>query len=76
MFQVQALFLKQYQLKHILDICSFVFSLGQRQIDTPNESDTEQIETNEPCHEIMVLFVLRKLILQAHMCSHPMGLDV
>ena len=30
----------------------------------------------EPCHEIMVLFVLCKLILQAHMCSHPVGLDV
>ena len=30
----------------------------------------------EPAHEIMVLFVLRKLILQMHMRSHPMGLDV
>ena len=30
----------------------------------------------EPCHEIMVLFVLRKLILQTRMCSHPVGLDV
>ena len=30
----------------------------------------------EPCHEIMVLFVLRKLILQTRMRSHPMGLDV
>ena len=30
----------------------------------------------EPCHEIMVLSVLRQLILQTHMCSHPVGLDV
>ena len=30
----------------------------------------------EPAHEIMALFVLRKLILQARMCSHPVGLDV
>ena len=31
---------------------------------------------NEPSHEIMVLFVLCKLILQTHMRSHPVGLDV
>ena len=31
---------------------------------------------NEPAHEIMVLFGLRKLILQTHMRSHPVGLDV
>ena len=31
---------------------------------------------NEPAHEIMALFVLRKLILQTHMRSHPLGLDV
>ena len=30
----------------------------------------------EPCHEIMVRFVLRKLMLQTRMGSHPMGLDV
>ena len=30
----------------------------------------------EPCHEIMVLFVLRKLNLQMRMNSHPVGLDV
>ena len=30
----------------------------------------------EPCHEIMVLLVLRKLILQKRMGSHPVGLDV
>ena len=32
--------------------------------------------TVEPCHETMVLFVLRKLILQTRMRSHPLGLDV
>ena len=30
----------------------------------------------EPAHEIMVLFIRRKLILQTHMRSHPVGLDV
>ena len=30
----------------------------------------------EPAHVIMVLFVLRKLILQMRMRSHPLGLDV
>ena len=31
---------------------------------------------NEPAHEILALFVLRKLILQSRMRSHPVGLDV
>ena len=35
-----------------------------------------EIELTEPSHEIMILFVLRKLILQMRMRSHPMGLDV
>ena len=30
----------------------------------------------EPSHEIMALFVLRKLILQTRMRSHPVGLEV
>ena len=30
----------------------------------------------EPPHEIMALFVLCKFILQTHMHSHPVGLDV
>ena len=30
---------------------------------------------NEPLHEIMVFFVLRKLILQKGMHNHPVGLD-
>ena len=31
---------------------------------------------NEPAHEIMAFFVLRKLILQTRMGSHPVGVDV
>ena len=34
------------------------------------------ITVTEPSHEIMVLFVLHKLILQMRICSHPVGLDV
>ena len=30
----------------------------------------------EPSHEIMVVFVFRKLILQTHMHSYPVGLDI
>ena len=30
----------------------------------------------EPSHEIVALFVLRKLILQTHMRSHPVALHV
>ena len=33
-------------------------------------------ESFEPAHEIIVLFVLRKLILLTRMCSHPVGLAV
>ena len=42
--------------------------------DTP--AMTKVKVKNEPSHEIMVHFVLRKLILQTHMRSHPVGLDV
>ena len=31
---------------------------------------------NDPAHEIIALFILRKLILQTRMRSHPVGLDV
>ena len=31
---------------------------------------------NEPSHEIIALFVLRKLILQTRIHNHPVGLDV
>ena len=30
----------------------------------------------EPCHEVMVLFVLSKILLQTRMRSHPVRLDV
>ena len=33
-------------------------------------------ENTEPAHEIMAIFVLRKLILKTRMRSHPVGLDV
>ena len=34
------------------------------------------IETQMSCHEIMLLFVLRKFILQMRVRSHTVGLDV
>ena len=34
------------------------------------------LNLTESSHEIMALFVLRKLILQMHTRSHPVGLDV
>ena len=40
------------------------------------ELDKSNKMTYEPCHEIMALVVLRKLILQTRMRSHPEGLDV
>ena len=33
-------------------------------------------KTYEPAHEIMALFILRKLILQTRIRSHPVGLGV
>ena len=36
----------------------------------------EFLTTNEPCHEIIVLFDVRKLTLHTCMRSHPVGLDV
>ena len=36
-----------------------------------NSSETKHRKWIEPCHEIMVLFVLRKLILQTRMRNHP-----
>ena len=40
------------------------------------KDDAEKQNRFEPAHEIMVLFVLRKRILQTRMRSHPVGLDV
>ena len=34
------------------------------------------LKAGEPPHEIMALFILCKLILQTHMCSNSVGLDV
>ena len=34
------------------------------------------LHTFEPSHEIVVLFILRKLLPQTRMRSHPVGLDV
>ena len=31
---------------------------------------------NEPAHEILALFAIRKFILQTRMRSHPVALDV
>ena len=39
-------------------------------------SNGKRTQTIKPCHEIVVLFVLHKLILQSHVRSHPVGLDV
>ena len=36
----------------------------------------KKTKSNEPAHEIIVLFILRKLILQMCMSSNPVGLDV
>ena len=41
-----------------------------------DQRKTKETPVNEPCHEIMVLFVLRKLVLQTRMRSHPMELNV
>ena len=43
---------------------------------TNNKTETAVSRLSEPSHEIMVLFVFRKLILQTHMRRHPVGLDV
>ena len=54
-------------------ICSrFSYGHISRGTEEPRLSDS----SNEPCHEIMALSVLRKLILQTRMRSHPVGLDV
>ena len=44
--------------------------------DRQTEELFSDIFTIEPCHEIMELFVLRKLILQTRMRSHPVVLDI
>ena len=51
-------------------VCGSQQGMGDRNFIIPIR------QTFEPAHEIMTLFVLRKLILQMRMRSHPMGLDV
>ena len=53
----------------------FIYSVyGQQEKGT--QSYMSALGIIEPAHEIMSLFVLRKLILQTRMRSHPVGLDV
>ena len=62
-------------------VCWFVmrrliFSENQGNIDTKLCCSRKlTIMKNEPAHEIMALFDLRKLIFQTRMRSHPVGLD-
>ena len=63
-------------------ICSlwFIYSksmLGMApQLIEDYQQHGEYCNSFEPWHEIIALFVLRKLILQTCMRSHPVGLDV
>ena len=67
---------------HFLTLTSNV--TGGKQILTERHSNlgpricqmSRRIVQYELSHEIMALFVLRKLILQTRMRSHPVGLDV
>ena len=53
------------------------FSAKLFDVNIVDRSQTEHfLTTNEPADEIMALFVLRKLILQTSMRSHPVGLGV
>ena len=51
-------------------------SPGSVAIKDHNHPQASRGRVNEPSHEVMVLSVLRKLILQTRMRSHPVGLDV
>ena len=48
---------------------------SKKRMNEPELDKSNKI-TYEPCHEIMALVVLRKLILQTRMRSYPEGLDV
>ena len=61
----------------------FLYQCQVQQLDKPltlrnilSVDSVISVKTYEPSYEIMALFVLRKLILQTHMRSHPVGLDV
>ena len=47
------------------------YLLEKRHVYCPTQN-----KENEPAHEIMILFILRKFILQTCMRSHPVVLDV
>ena len=49
---------------------------GEMYRKTSKTLDTQKNAVIEPSHEVMVLFLLRKLVLQIRICSHPVGLDV
>ena len=46
------------------------------ELQPKNRDDGNDDITFEPAHEIMILSVLRKFILQTGMRSHPVALDV
>ena len=60
------------QKKHSL----WKYSLNRQIIERWITVDSRFPNRNEPANEIMALFVLCKLILQTHLHSHPVGLDV
>ena len=60
----------------IWTLCSFKSYFVHIYSSKCGEGTRSLREKWEPCHAIMVLFILRKLILQTRMCSYPVGLDV
>ena len=60
----------------IWTLCSFKSYLVHIYSSKCGEGTRSLREKWQPCHGIMVLFILRKLILQTRMRSHPAGLDV
>ena len=71
-----------YQIIFVSCKISHIFKYVRMNILYPYESFPEcyyilwQCLQFEPSHEIKALFFFRKLILQMHMRSHPVGLDV
>ena len=57
----------------IVYLCRFYGTLGTKGVKTNGPISRKP---SEPVQEIMVLFVLHKLILQTRMPSHPVGQDV
>ena len=68
-----AFYYEKFHVESCLVPCSHVFVV----VFNPHlPSGLFHLYLIEPCHEIMVLFVLRKLILQMRMRSRPVVLDV